>query len=113
MSCAHVHTRIYAFRTLPRRLHSISTTQTNTLAYARHHAVTRTVTRTPYTCKHALQKVSTSLRLAGFVSQATMLDKCLLHISTRFQPLEPPSTAFLLFECIHSCTTTVDILPRS
>jgi hypothetical protein len=30
-----------------------------------------------------------------------MLYKCLSDISTRFQPLEPSSTVFSLFKCIH------------
>jgi hypothetical protein len=98
MSRTHVHAGIYAFRTLCCRLHSISTTQTNTLAYTRRHTVARTVTHTPFAYRH---KFRSSLRLAGLVSQATMLYKCLYDISTRFRPLEPYSTAFSLCECIH------------
>ena len=48
MRHTQVHTRIYACRTLSCRLHSISTTETNTLAYTRRHTVTCAVTRTLY-----------------------------------------------------------------
>ena len=47
-------------------------------------------------------KFRSSLQLAGFVSQATMLYKCLFDISTRFGPLEPSSTECLCFESIRS-----------
>jgi hypothetical protein len=98
MSCAQVHTRIYAFRTLLRRLHSISMTQTNTLTYSHHCAIMHTVTHTLYAYRHAYSKFRPSLQLTGFVSQATMLYKSLFNISTRFRLLEPSSTTFLLFE---------------
>jgi len=97
MSGAHVHARIYAFCTLRRRLHSISSTQTNTLTYTRHHTVANTVTHAPFTYRH---KFWSFPRLAGFVSQATMLYKCLLDISTRFRPLEPSPAMSSLFECL-------------
>ena len=97
MSGAHVHARIYAFCTLCRRLHSISSTQTNTLTYTRHHTVANTVTHAPFTYRHEFWS---SPRLAGFVSQATMLYKCLLDISTRFRPLEPSPAMSSLFECL-------------
>ena len=110
MSRTHVHARIYAFRTLPCRLHSISTTQTNTLTYTRRHTIT-------YALNMHYSKFRYSLQLAGFVSQATMLYKCLYNISTRFQPLEPSSTMFSLFESIStvldysSSSLSLDSLP--
>jgi hypothetical protein len=54
MSRAQLHIPIYAFRTLLRRLPSTYTTQMNTLAYARRHAVTCVVTRTSNASRLAL-----------------------------------------------------------
>ena len=73
----------------------MSTTPTNTLTYSRCHAVMYTITYTPYT---QFGTFWLYLRLAGFVSQATILYKCLFDILTQFWLLEPESTVFLPFE---------------
>ena len=93
MSLAPVHTpiQVHAFRTLFCRLPSISTIQTNTLAYSYSHAVTRTVTHKLYAHTHAQQQdwtfPSTSrLRIAG--------DYALDMFITYFDSIPTTTTAF-------------------